>query len=297
MEQNLTLYHIFYVAAKCGNITKASQELFISQPAVSKAIKRLEENLGTSLFRRTSRGVTLTEDGQLLYHHVKEAFTSLNAGEDFLARRRRLGISRLRIGASTTLCKYVLLSCLQSFIQGHPHVRVTISCQSTYQTLALLEDRKIDIGLTGEPKSLSPGCIFLPIQSITDTFVSTDTYLKNLKIREKNADLLQTATFMLLDEENITRQFINSLLQEQHISLQNVLEVSSMDLLIEFARIGLGIACVIREFVSDELKNGTLCEVPLSFPFEARQIGMVYRREDSEDTAIQEFLQVIRPSK
>lgn len=296
MEQNLTLYHIFYIAAKCGNITKASQELFISQPAVSKAIRRLEENLGVSLFRRTSRGVTLTEDGQLLYHHVKEAFTALNAGEDFLARRKRLGISRLRIGTSTTLCKYILLPCLKQFIQGHPHVRVTISCQSTYQTLALLEERKIDIGLIGEPKSLGSGCVFQPIQSITDTFVSTDTYLKNLEIREKNTDLLQTATFMLLDEENITRQFVNSLLQEQHISLQNVLEVSSMDLLIEFARIGLGIACVIREFVKDDLQNGGLCEVPLGFPFESRQIGMAYRREDSEDAAIRELLRAIRPS-
>lgn len=295
MEQNLNLYHIFYVAAKCGNITRASQELFISQPAVSKAIKRLEETLDTPLFRRTSRGISLTEDGQLLYRHVDEAFSALNAGEDFLARRRRLGISRLRIGASTTLCKYILLPSLQAFIQGHPHVRVTISCQSTYQTLSLLEERKIDLGLIGEPKSLGPGYIFLPLQSITDTFVSTEAYLKNLKIRENNTDLLQSAAFMLLDEENITRQFINHLLQKQEISLQNILEVSTMDLLIEFARIGLGIACVIREFVSEDLEKGILWEVPLGFSFESRQIGIVYRREDEEDTAIREFLRCIKP--
>lgn len=294
MEQNLNLYYIFYVTAQCGNITKASQALFISQPAVSKAIKKLEENLGTPLFRRTSRGVSLTEDGQLLYRHVEDAFSSLNAGEDFLARRRRLGISRLRIGASTTLCKYILLPCLQSFIQEHPHVRVTISCQSTYQTLSLLEERKIDLGLIGEPQSLGTGYVFLPVQSITDTFVSTRSYLKNLKIRENNTDLLQTAAFMLLDEENITRQFINTLLQEQQISLRNVLEVSTMDLLIEFARIGLGIACVIREFVHEDLQKGRLCEVPLGIRFNPRQIGIVYRREDEEYTAIKEFLRGIK---
>ena len=122
MEQNLSQYHIFYVTARCGNISKASRELFISQPAVSKAIQKLEQTLNTVLFRRGSRGVTLTEDGELLYRHVREAFTSLEAAEQSLERKHALGISHLRIGASTTLCKYVLLPYLQRFIQLHPHV-------------------------------------------------------------------------------------------------------------------------------------------------------------------------------
>lgn len=291
MEQNLSQYHIFYVTARCGNISKASRELFISQPAVSKAIQKLEQTLNTVLFRRGSRGVTLTEDGELLYRHVREAFTSLEAAEQSLERKHALGISHLRIGASTTLCKYVLLPYLQRFIQLHPHVKITITCQSTYRTLALLQEEKIDIGLVGQPDTLK-GCEFQPPQSIQDTFVATAAYLSNLSLREEDSDLFHTATFMMLDEENITRQFINNYFREHGIELRNILEISTMDLLIEFARIGMGAACVIREFVQTDLDSGNLVEVPLGIRFPARKIGFAWTKESRELAPVREFLEL-----
>lgn len=291
MEQNLSQYHIFYVTARCGNISKASRELFISQPAVSKAIQKLEQTLNTVLFRRGSRGVTLTEDGELLYRHVREAFTSLEAAEQSLERKHALGISHLRIGASTTLCKYVLLPYLQRFIQLHPHVKITITCQSTYRTLALLQEEKIDIGLVGQPDALK-GCEFQPLQSIQDTFVATAAYLSNLSLREEDSDLFHAATFMMLDEENITRQFINNYFREHGIELRNILEISTMDLLIEFARIGMGAACVIREFVQTDLDSGNLVEVPLGIRFPARKIGFAWTKESRELAPVREFLEL-----
>ena len=296
MEQPLSLYHIFYVTARCGNISRASRELFISQPAVSKAIRKLEEILQTVLFRRSSRGVSLTEDGKLLYSHVQEAFDALDAAEQTLARRHSLGVSHLRLGASATLCKYVLLPFLQEFIRRYPHVKITISCQSTYQTLDLLREQKLDIGLIGRPSSLKL-CDFFPIQTIQDTFVATDSYLSNLSLREQEGDLLHTAAFMLLDEENITRQYVNTYLAEHGLELSNVLEVSSMELLIEFSKISMGIACVIREFVRQELETGALREVPLGFPFEPREIGFACRRELLEYTPIREFLSLALPKR
>ncbi len=291
MEQNLSQYHIFYVTARCGNISKASRELFISQPAVSKAIQKLEQTLNTVLFRRGSRGVTLTEDGELLYRHVREAFTSLEAAEQSLERKHALGISHLRIGASTTLCKYVLLPYLQRFIQLHPHVKITITCQSTYRTLALLQEEKIDIGLVGQPDTLK-GCEFQHLQSIQDTFVASAAYLSNLSLREEDSDLFHTATFMMLDEENITRQFINNYFREHGIELRNILEISTMDLLIEFARIGMGAACVIREFVQTDLDSGNLVEVPLGIRFPARKIGFAWTKESRELAPVREFLEL-----
>ena len=135
MEQNLSQYYIFYTAAQCGSISRASRELYISQPAVSKAIQKLEQSLNTVLFRREARGVSLTEEGRLLYRHVREAFHSLDEAEQTLARRKKLGISHLRLGASATLSRYVLLRFLQRFIRAYPHVKITIACQSTYRTL------------------------------------------------------------------------------------------------------------------------------------------------------------------
>ena len=291
MEQNLSLYYIFHTVAKNGNISQAARELFISQPAISKSISKLEQNLNVQLFKRGSRGVTLTPDGEILYQHTCEAFQSLQSGEKALARRQALGISHLRIGVSTTLCKYILLPYLQKYIQANPHVKISISCQSTYQTLSLLDENKIDIGLVGEA-GMSKNFIFTPLQNIQDIFVSTESYLEHLKQRSDANDFFQTATFMMLDEENITRQYVNRVFLEQGMELSNILEVTTMELLIEFAKIDLGVACVIREFVEDELQKKELVEVSLPLQFEPRQIGFACRKEDAGSTAIQNFYQI-----
>lgn len=291
MEQNLSHYYIFHTVAKNGNISQAARELFISQPAISKSIRKLEENLNTVLFKRNSRGVSLTPEGELLYQYTSEAFSALKNGEETLARHHALGISQLRIGVSTTLCKYILLPYLQRFIRAYPHVRISIACQSTYQTLALLEENKIDIGLIGEP-STQKGLYFQPLQQIEDIFVATESYLKHLKLRSDSKDFYQTATFMMLDEENITRQYVNRVFLEQGMELSHILEVSTMDLLIEFAKIGLGAACVIREFVREELEKRELVEVPVEIRFAPRQIGFACRKDEQKNPVIQNFLQI-----
>lgn len=290
MEQNLSHYYIFHTVAKNGNISQSARELFISQPAISKSIRKLEESLNTVLFKRNSRGVSLTPEGELLYRYTSEAFSALKNGEETLARHHALGISQLRIGVSTTLCKYILLPYLQRFIRSYPHVRISIACQSTYQTLALLEEHKIDIGLVGEP-SLHKGFYFQPLQQIQDIFVATESYLEHLKLRSDSRDFCQAATFMMLDEENITRQYVNRVFLEQGVELSHILEVSTMDLLIEFAKIGLGAACVIREFVQEELARRELIEVPVEIRFAPRQIGFAYRKEEQQNPVIRNFLQ------
>lgn len=293
MQENLSLYHIFYTVGRTGNISRAAKELFISQPAISKSIQKLEANLGTALLTRSSRGVTLTSDGEALFDKVKEAFSILSEGEDFILHNRYRNIPRIRIGASSTLIKYVLLSHLKSYISVHPEVRINISCQSTYQTLHLLDQGKIDIGLIGRPKNLQ-GYHFRPLLRISDTFVATEQYLKNQQDLYPEESLFHTATFMMLDEENITRQSVNSELKEHQIELSHILEVTSMDLLIQFAQISLGIACVIREFVQQELDEGILLEIPMGMDFASREIGFVCRKKDEHLPLLAHFFPEIR---
>ena len=124
MEQNLNLYHIFVTVARCKNISGAARALYISQPAISKAISRLEQNLNTTLFLRSSRGVKLTEAGEILYRQVESAFLAINQGEQQLKKMQELGIGHLSIGASSTLCKYVLLPYLRTFTEENPHIQI-----------------------------------------------------------------------------------------------------------------------------------------------------------------------------
>ena len=285
MQDNLSLYHIFYTVARTGSISHSSRELYISQPAISKAIQKLEQNLDTILFKRSSRGVTLTPDGELLFEKVKEALSLLDEGENSIRHNRSRDIPKLRLGASSTLIRYVLL---EKYIARFPHVRITISCQSTYQTLQLLDEEKIDLGLIGRPQKLR-GYYFHPLLKIRDTFVCTQQYLENQKKLYPDEPLIQAATFMMLDEDNITRQTVNAQLKEHHVELSHILEVTTMDLLIQFAEIGLGIACVIRDFVKKELEEGTLVEVPVGFSFPPREIGFVCRQKDADLDLIAPF--------
>lgn len=290
-NQNLASYRIFYAVANAGNISRAAKELYISQPAISKSIQKLEESVGTKLFVRSSRGVALTPEGELLYSHVKSAFETLHLGEEKLRRSIALGVGHLTIGVSSTLCKYLLLPYLKDFIKQHPYINITIDCHSTNHTLGLLEEDKIDIGLIGKPEA-AKNLFFRPLQEIEDIFVATRDYLSALKSRDIPQNrILQHSTLMLLDKENMTRQYIDDYLLEHQITVQDSLEVSSMDLLIEFSKIGLGVACVIREFVEQELSVGTLVEIPLDIPIPRREVGFAYNKGAKQPKALKSFLQ------
>ena len=290
MNQNLSSYRIFYTVANTGNISKAAKELYISQPAISKSIQKLEESVGCKLFSRSSRGVVLTDEGKLLYEHVSEAFETLTMGEEKLKRSIELGVGHLKIGVSSTLCKYLLLPYLKEFIRQNPHISISISCQSTNDTLKLLEDNKIDIGLIGKPENLK-NIHFDFLEEIEDIFVAAKDYLRNLKARGIQKDhILQSSTLMLLDKNNMTRQYIDDYLQENQIIIKDSIDISDMDLLIDFARIGVGVACVTKNFVREDLENGTLMEIPLGFPIHKREVGFAYKTTTKPSKSLAEFI-------
>ncbi len=298
MEANLNLYHIFYTVAKTGNISLAAKELYISQPAVSKSVAKLEAVLDTTLLQRSSRGVTLTPEGSLLTKQLESAFASISYGEEQLRKINGLGIGQITIGVSTTLCKYVLLPYLKKFIQENPHIRVSIACQPTMETIQNLINGSIDIGLIGETQD-SKGLSFLPVMEIQDEFVTTKRYLENLSTRldtdirhlyeNNHAAIWKEGTFLMLHEENISRMYIDAYLKQEAIFLSQLIEISTMDLLIEFAKIDMGIACVIGNFVEKELAEETLIKLPLATPIPARKIGFAWKNQTNPTTPVHKF--------
>lgn len=290
MNQNLSSYWIFYTVANAGNISKAAKELYISQPAISKSIQKLEESLNCKLFSRSSRGVILTDEGNLLYGHVKEAFETLNLGEDKLKRSIELGVGHISIGVSSTLCKYILLPYLSEFIHRNPHISISISCQSTNETLRLLDENKIDIGLIGKPDNLK-GIHFDFLENIEDTFVASPEYISNLSERgvEEN-EILSHATLMLLDKNNMTRRYIDDYFQQNLITVSETIDISDMGLLIDFAKIGVGVACVIKSFINKDLAKGSLVEIPLDLPIPKREVGFAYKETVKPSKSLESFI-------
>lgn len=277
MEQNLSQYRIFYAVAKAGNISRAAKELYISQPAISKSISKLEDSLNTVLFTRNSRGVQLTDEGQVLFEHTRDAFEELAKGEQELKRIREFNMGHIRIGVSNTLCRFIMVKYLKGFIEQYPHIKITIESQPTTQTLSMLEQQRIDIGLVVEQKS-AKSMNFIPVMDIEDIFVATPSYLENLRLREgADTDVFQSGNLMLLDKNNITRHYIDDYMAVNEIVANNLLEVTTMDLLIEFARIGLGIGCVIKEFVKEDLDSGRLAQLKLDTPIHKRTVGFLWQ--------------------
>ena len=324
MIDNLNYYRVFYMVAHTESISKAADRLFISQPAVSKSISNLEETLGTKLFSRGSRGVSLTEEGMILYDHLKNAFDTISKAEDELHHINELGIGELRLGISTSLCRYILMPYLKNFIAENPHVKLTIDCHSTYNTIRQLQDGNIDVGFICET-NLPPDYIYEPFREVHDIFVASDSYLHNLSVRESSTgfesqttnpwlmagnvtslvddtdangtepdnydwddftnhdamssrSILERSNLMLLEKSNITRKHIDRYFYDNEINPGQILEINNMDLLIDFASIGMGVSAIVKEFAEEQLKNGTVVELELASPIPPRTVGFVYKR-------------------
>ena len=167
-----------------------------------------------------------------------------------------------------------------------------LESQSTAQTLSRLEQQKLDLGLVAEP-SLRKDLAFIPVMDIQDVFVATPAYLNNLYVREgKDTNIFETGNIMLLDPSNMTRHHVDDYMSENHIAPRQILEVTTMDLLIEFVKIGLGVACVIRELVQKELDNGSLVELPLEIPIHRRTIGFAYH-PSNQAMSLKTFLEFL----
>ncbi|EIC95076.1 transcriptional regulator, LysR family [Lachnoanaerobaculum saburreum F0468] len=295
MEQHLAQYRIFFEVAKAGSISKAAKLLYISQPAISKSILRLEENLEIALFTRTSKGVSLTPEGQIFYEYLQNAFSAIEAGEIHLAKIKQFNIGKITIGTSNTLCKYILLPYLNKFMKENPHTMVSIFTQSSDKTSLLLSENKIDIGLVAKPAK-TQSMSYINIMEIHDIFVATPAYLSSLKhIFDKGFNPLRDGNIMLLDKNNATRRFIDNCIEGSKLHLNQSIETGNMELLIEFAKTGIGIACVIKEFIQKELEEGTLVEIemPPDLYIPKREIVFLYDEKNFNPSLIK-FISMLK---
>lgn len=297
MEQNLSTYRIFFEVAKQGNISKAAESLYISQPAISKTIVRLEDNLNVKLFKRNSRGVSLTEEGEVLFRHVQEAIHHIEEAENALQKMKDYHIGHLDIGASTTLCRYILLPYLKKFMEEFPNIQINLKNQDSAKNIQVLEAQDIDIALVAIPKHLSPNQKVILEQEVEDIFVASPKYIENLKVLHgNNFSLFQNATVMLMDDKNVSRHYIDMYIRENQLDFKQVIALNTMDLLIDFAKIDMGISCVIRSFVEKDLENGSLVQIDIAPPIPRRKIGFMYHANNCSKS-LESFISFLEKEK
>ncbi len=290
---DIELYKIFYTVATCENITKASQMLFISQPAVTMSIKKLEEQLEMTLFIRTKRGVLLTDEGKVLYEYVKEAIDSIKAGENRIANLKKLETGNIKIGIGTTLTKHFLIKYLELFHKKYPKININIDTSVTSEGLKNLENGRIDVAIITSQKTNYKNLNVVYSEDIEDIFVANEDFKnkinKNIKLEELN-----NYPLLVQNINSNIRNFLDRELAKHNIKLKVFMELTSYSLVIEFAKIGFGIGFITKKYVEDELKSKALYEIKTTPKLPNRKILILTKKDYLPSFSVQKLIDIIK---
>ena len=243
MDINYELYKVFYYVATSLSFSEVSKKLFISQSAVSQSIKTLEKKLGQPLFIRSTKKVQLTPSGTILLKHIEPAMNLISRGETQLLDSGNLGFGQLHIGASDTICRYFLMPYLKTFHKKFPNVPIKVTNATSIQCVELLDQGKVDLIVTNFPNlHLNHSFIQKTVASFKDVFIANPAYF-DIK-QEITFHELKNYPLMMLDRKSTTSEFLHQLFLQHQLELIPDIELSSNDLLLDMARIGLGIAFV-----------------------------------------------------
>ena len=289
MKTKLDYYRIFYETARCRSFSIAAQRLYISQSAISQCIHQLERDLNAQLFVRTRKGVSLTNEGQLLFLKVESAITSIEQGEKQLDRLRHLEAGELRIAAGDTITTHFLLKYLEAYHATYPNIRIEMANSYSSQMLTLVKEGKADLAFVNMPME-DEELVFEPCLEINDVFVCGPDFEKKAAYSwEEVAGL----PLILIEKNASSRHFLEKNFKERGISLHPQIEVAVHDLLIRFASIHLGISCVIEQFSKAELEQGIITKIPIDPPLPKRSIGCAYLKNAPLSYAAKAFLDMI----
>ena len=290
MDVNYELYKVFYYVASSLSFSEASKKLYISQSAVSQSIKTLEKKLGQPLFIRSTKKVQLTPAGNLLLKHVEPAMNLISRGESQLMDAGTLGLGQLHIGASDTICRYFLVPYLKQFHKKFPSVPIKVTNATSIQCVELLDQRKVDLIVTNFPNShLNHAFIQKTVCNFSDVFIANPAYF-NLKQEIPLAELKQYP-IMMLDRNSTTSEFLHSLFLQHQLELIPEVELSSNDLLIDLARIGLGIAFIPDYCLTRESKDLFILKTKEKMP--TRQMVVSVNTTLPVSASTEEFLKLL----
>ena len=293
MNIDFELYRIFYVVANHSNITKASEELNISQPAISKSIKNLEEQLGGQLFVRTKRGVILTEEGKEFYNYIKQAIEYINNAENKFTDLINLETGCIKIGISTTLTKEFLLPYLKKFHSLYPKIDIQIFTNLTSDLMPKLRNGLIDIIILNiNDKNYGNDIDIIKCKKINDCFVVNNNY-KDLTLKEISLKDLNNYPLILQAKGSNTREFLDNISRENDVILKPNIELASYTLVVEFSKIGLGIGYATKEYIKEALKNNELFELKIKEKIPSRYIGFALSKNHVPNFSTKKLIEII----
>ena len=291
IDINYELYKVFYHVASTLNFSEASKQLFISQSAVSQSIKTLERKLDQTLFIRSTQKVQLTPEGEILMRHIEPAMNLIQKGEAQLIDAASTG-GQIRIGASDTICRYFLIPYLERFHKAFPGAHIKVINQTSMKCAELLRNGQVDLIVVNYPNNhLGTAASVLRIKKFRDVFIAGSPFLE-LKDRTVSFSELLHYPILMLDKNSTTNEFLHQVFQQHQLDLVPEIELTSNDLLIDLARIGLGIAFVPDYCITSQSDDLFLLKTKEELPY--RELAVVYNDQLPLSRASMEFLSYLK---
>ncbi|GAB4263808.1 LysR family transcriptional regulator [Thermincola ferriacetica] len=292
MDINFELYKVFYYVAKNLSFSGASQELHISQSAVSQSVKLLEEKMNCRLFIRNTKQVKLTQEGETLFRHIEQAYNLIRAGERSIEEIHSLQQGEVRIGASDTICKYYLLPYLKKFNRLYPNIRIKVTNRTSPRCIELLKKGSVDVAVVNMPETVEKTMRVDKVKTIHDVFIAGPNFA-HLKRKKISLQELAQYPVLMLEKNTTTRNFIDTFLESKGVKLIPEVELGSVDLLVEMAKIGLGISLVVKEYIEKELSGSEVFMLNLREKIPARKLGVLTNNNIPLSVAAQKFVALL----
>lgn len=292
MFVDLEHYRIFYHVAKAGSFTQAGEVLCISQPAVSQAIRLLEEELGSRLFIRIPKGVKLTPEGEVLYSYIQRGYEFILLGEAQFQKMINLESGEIRIGASDMTLEFYLLPVLERFHEQYPGIKFTITNAPTPETIEYLYQGKIDFGVISEPFQARPEVDSVRVRQIQDVFIAGSRF-SDLRGRILNYKSLETLPIICLEQNTSSRRFIDDFLQDNGVILKPEFELAMSDIIVKFTERNLGIGHVVRDFAEEYIKKGQLFELKFDKDIPPRSFCIITGKQNPISNAAKKLLEMM----
>lgn len=287
----LDYYKVFCQVGESQSFSQAAKALYMTQPAVSQAIMQLEREMDIRLFHRTPKGAFLTDEGHVLFEYASSALHLLQVGEEKIGEFKNLTAGELKIGVGDTISRYFLLPYLERFHNRYPNVKFKIENGTTLDLCAMLKAGKVDIVVCNFPLD-DPALVLKPFKDVHDIFVCGEKY-KHLLSQPITYDELMKYPLIFLEPNSNTRRYVEKFILSKGTQIIPEFELGSHDLVLEFAKSNLGIACVTKEFSKEELDNERVTELKVVDPIPKREIGVCHLKRVPLSLAATRFVEMI----
>lgn len=292
MDISLDLLKIFKTVAFYENISKAAKKLCVTQPSVTKSVKKLENQLNITLFVREKKGMVLTDDGKRLYRYIIDSINTLDNIEYVAKNINESDVGILRIGAGESVTKHILKHTIIEYKKLHPGITIELINLSSEQLYNDIRYGRIDLAFINSTVIINENKYqSFKLIDIEDCFFTTPDFAKKIK-NVTNLKSILSESLIIQNEKYDTRTFLNAICIKNNIQLKPTIELDRHGLIVEFVKEGLGIGFATKQYIQDYLDKGELVEINVNFNIEKRFIKCVYRNDQNKK--VNNFLTLLK---